>query len=220
MPRSARWSSATSGRRPAGTSRSSSSSSARGSRGDRRPVPPPIPGWFTSTMLAINIVVGGTMVFTLLALFASSAGSAGALREQDKSENLLLNILPRSIADRLKAETQPIADHRRRRRSSSPTSSTSRRGRSSAAGRGRRLPRPSVQPLRRLAERYGVEKIKTIGDCYMVAAGVPTPRTDHARALALLALDMLEDVRSSERGRGPRPRAPGSASIPARWWPA
>ena len=46
--------------------------------------------------------------------------------------------------------------------------------------------------LDELAERYGVEKIKTIGDCYMVAAGVPTPRPDHARALALMALDMLE----------------------------
>ena len=41
-----------------------------------------------------------------------------------------------------------------------------------------------------LAERYGVEKIKTIGDCYMVAAGVPSPRPDHARALALMARDM------------------------------
>ena len=42
-----------------------------------------------------------------------------------------------------------------------------------------------------LAERYGLEKIKTIGDCYMVASGVPDPRPDHAQALALLALDMV-----------------------------
>jgi guanylate cyclase len=49
-----------------------------------------------------------------------------------------------------------------------------------------------------LAERYGLEKIKTIGDCYMVAAGVPTPRPDHARALALMALDMLEAMRSAD----------------------
>ena len=49
-----------------------------------------------------------------------------------------------------------------------------------------------------LAERYGLEKIKTIGDCYMVAAGVPTPRPDHARALALMALDMLEAMRSND----------------------
>jgi guanylate cyclase len=43
-----------------------------------------------------------------------------------------------------------------------------------------------------LAERYDVEKIKTIGDCYMVVAGVPNPRADHARALALMALDMRD----------------------------
>src|SRR5437763_1481531 len=49
-----------------------------------------------------------------------------------------------------------------------------------------------------LAERYGLEKIKTIGDCYMVAAGVPTPRPDHARAVALMALDMLEAMRSAD----------------------
>jgi guanylate cyclase len=47
-----------------------------------------------------------------------------------------------------------------------------------------------------LAERYGLEKIKTIGDCYMVAAGVPSPRPDHARALALMALDMQAAMRS------------------------
>ena len=41
-----------------------------------------------------------------------------------------------------------------------------------------------------LAERYGVEKIKTIGDCYMVAAGVPSPRADHAQVLAQIALEM------------------------------
>jgi adenylate cyclase len=41
-------------------------------------------------------------------------------------------------------------------------------------------------------DRYGVEKIKTIGDCYMVAAGIPKQRPDHAHALAGLALEMRE----------------------------
>ena len=49
-----------------------------------------------------------------------------------------------------------------------------------------------------LAERYDVEKIKTIGDAYMVAAGVPSPRPDHARALALMALDMVDAMRSRD----------------------
>lgn len=43
-----------------------------------------------------------------------------------------------------------------------------------------------------LAERHGVEKIKTIGDAYMVAAGLPEPRPDHAEVMADMALDMLE----------------------------
>jgi class 3 adenylate cyclase len=43
-----------------------------------------------------------------------------------------------------------------------------------------------------LADKYGVEKIRTIGDNYMVAAGVPVPRDDHARALCAMALEMLE----------------------------
>ena len=75
-------------------------------------IPPPIPGWFTTTMLALNIAVGGAIVFTLLAVFDKQRRDAlAALRvEQAKAENLLLNILPRSIADRLKDETQPIAD--------------------------------------------------------------------------------------------------------------
>ncbi len=48
-----------------------------------------------------------------------------------------------------------------------------------------------------LVERYDLEKIKTIGDCYMAAAGIPSPRPDHARALALIGLDMLDAVQSS-----------------------
>jgi adenylate cyclase len=65
----------------------------------------PLPAWFRSMMLALNVVVGGTIVFTLLALFAKQRQDAlGALRsEQERAESLLLNILPRSIAEKLKA---------------------------------------------------------------------------------------------------------------------
>ena len=48
----------------------------------------------------------------------------------------------------------------------------------------------------RLADKYGCEKIRTIGDNYMVAAGVPTPRDDHAHAIASMALEMLEYART------------------------
>jgi adenylate cyclase len=165
------------------------------------PIWTPLPLWFTSTMLALNIAVGGTIVFTLLAVFASQRRDAlAALRqEQAKSENLLLNILPRSIADKLKAETQPIADH-------FGSASILFADVADFTPWSERLPPAEVvgyldrlfSHFDELAERYALEKIKTIGDCYMVAAGVPTPRPDHARALALMALDMLEAMCSRE----------------------
>ena len=165
------------------------------------PVWEPLPVWFTSTMLALNIAVGGTIMFILLAVFAKQRREAlAALREeQQKSEDLLLNILPRSIADKLKAETQPIADH-------FGSASILFADVADFTPWSERLPPAEVvgyldhlfSHFDELAERYGVEKIKTIGDCYMVAAGVPTPRSDHARALALMALDMVEAMREHE----------------------
>jgi adenylate cyclase len=164
-------------------------------------ITPAPPGWFTSTMLALNVVVGGTIVFTLLALFAQQRRDAlNALRsEQAKSENLLLNILPRSIAEQLKAQTQPIADQF----SSASilfadvvdfTPWTERREPAEVVGILDQL----FSHFDTLADRYGLEKIKTIGDCYMAAAGVPTPRPDHAQALALMALDMLDAMHASD----------------------
>jgi guanylate cyclase len=163
------------------------------------PIWSPVPGWFTSTMLAMNIAVGGTMVFTLLALFAKQRSDAlAALQvEQAKAENLLLNILPRSIADRLKADSQPIADQ------FGSASILFADVVDFTPWSERLTPDEVVGCLDHLfshfddlAEQYGLEKIKTIGDCYMVAAGVPEPRSDHARALALMALDMLDAMRA------------------------
>ena len=163
------------------------------------PVWDPPPNWFTSTMLAMNIAVGGTMVFTLLALFAKQRNEAlAALRvEQAKAEDLLVNILPRSIADRLKAEPRLIADQY-------TSASILFADVVDFTPWSERLTPDEVvgcldhlfRHFDELAERYEVEKIKTIGDCYMVAAGVPEPRPDHARALALMALDMLEAMRA------------------------
>ena len=173
-------------------------------------------------MLALNIAVGGAIVFTLLAVFARQRRDAlEALREeQAKAESLLLNILPRSIADRLKVETQPIADQF---------------GSASILFADVVGFTPWSEPLQpaevvgyldrlfshfdELAERDGLEKIKTIGDCYMVAAGVPTPRPDHARALARMALDMLKRC-ARTRTSGTSASSSGSASTRARSWPA
>jgi guanylate cyclase len=166
-------------------------------------VSPTVPEWFTSTMLALNVMVGGTIVFTLLAVFAAQRRNAlAALRaEQARAESLLLNILPASIADKLKAETQPIADQ-------FGSASILFADVVDFTPLAERLPPTEVVGVLDhlfshfdvLAERYGLEKIKTIGDCYMVAAGVPSPRPDHARALALMALDMQTAMRSGEIG--------------------
>jgi adenylate cyclase len=164
-------------------------------------VSPTVPRWFTTTMLALNVVVGGTIVFTLLAVFARQRREAlAALRdEQARAESLLLNILPRSIAERLKAETRTIADQ-------ISSASILFADVVDFTPLAEQLPPAEVVGMLDdlfshfdlLAERHGLEKIKTIGDCYMVAAGVPSPRTDHAHALALMALDMQRAMESAD----------------------
>jgi guanylate cyclase len=160
-----------------------------------------LPSWFESTMIALNVTVTGAVVFMLLVQFVRQREEALAeLRvEQDRAETLLLNILPRSIADKLKADTSTIADQFAAASilfadvvDFTPLSD-------------RLQPAEVVGILDDLfthfdllAERYDVEKIKTIGDCYMVAAGVPTPRADHARVMALMALDMRDAMRSQD----------------------
>ena len=160
----------------------------------------PIPTWFATTMLALNVAVGGAFVFTTLALFAKQRQDAlVALRAaQEQAENLLLNILPHSIANRLKASPQTIADQ-------FTAASILFADVVDFTPRAEHLPPGEVVGMLdelfshfdTLVERYQLEKIKTIGDCYMVAAGDPTFRADHARALALLGLDMLDAVRSA-----------------------
>jgi len=161
----------------------------------------PVPEWFSTLMLVLNVAVGGTIVFTLLALFAQQRHAAlAALRvEQDKAETLLLNILPRSIAEKLKGDAQTIAD-------SFTSASILFADVVDFTPLAQRLPPAQVVGILdrlftyfdSLAERYGLEKIKTIGDCYMVAAGVPTARDDHAEAIARMALDMREAMRDAD----------------------
>jgi guanylate cyclase len=150
-----------------------------------------LPRWFSTTMLALNVVVGGAVVFTLLAVFARQRQDA-----QDRAETLLLNILPRSIADKLKAKPQTIAD-------AFTSASILFADVADFTPMAERMePTRVVEMLDQLfghfddlAERHELEKIKTMGDCYMAAAGIPVPREDHARAVAFMALDMLEAVR-------------------------
>jgi guanylate cyclase len=159
-----------------------------------------LPIWFTSTMLALNVCGAGSVAFMLLASFASQRDTAlRALRaEQEKAEELLVNVLPSSIAERLKGSSRSIADH-------FESASILFADVVDFTPLARRLaPAEVVGVLDRLfsrfdtlVERHGLEKIKTIGDCYMAASGVPDPSPDHARKAALLALDMRDVVGTS-----------------------
>jgi PAS domain S-box-containing protein len=114
--------------------------------------------------------------------------------ERAKSEALLLNILPESIADELKAGTAVIADGVSEVTvlfadivNFTPLTASV-------------TPQKLVGLLDRifsafddLADRLGLEKIKTIGDAYMAVAGVPEHRPDHAQLAAEMALTMIEN---------------------------
>ncbi len=111
--------------------------------------------------------------------------------ERAESERLLLNILPAPIAERLKADSGVIAD----RFDSVSVLFSDIVGFTPLAES--LSPEEMVEWLNDvysafdvLVQEHGVEKIRTIGDGYMAAAGVPFEREDHARALVILALDM------------------------------
>lgn len=115
--------------------------------------------------------------------------------QQEQSERLLLNILPEEIANRLKRGDSTIADtfanatvlfadivgFTKMSARVSPTELVS-------------LLNEIFSTFDQLAETHGLEKIKTIGDAYMVVGGLPTPRSDHADAIAEMALDMLDAI--------------------------
>lgn len=156
-----------------------------------------LPLWFTSMLLALNVIGVAFIAFTLLSTFARQRNQAFTeLRaEQEKSEALLVNILPSSIAERLKAAGETIADH-------FDAASILFADLVDFTPLAERLPPDEVvgfldrlfSHFDSLVERHGLEKVKTIGDCYMASSGVPDPTPEHARKAALLALDMREVV--------------------------
>lgn len=119
-----------------------------------------------------------------------------ALRlEQEKSEQLLLNILPELIAKRLKQDQSAIAEHF----DDVTILFADIVGFTPLSARLKpielvNLLNQMFSTFDQLAERHGLEKIKTIGDAYMVVGGLPQPREDHAEAIAQMALDMQQAI--------------------------
>ena len=152
-----------------------------------------LPEGFIRFVLATTFLIVSVLVFRGFTYFINQRNKALVLlnEEQEKSDRLLLNILPKEIANILKNEQHIIANHIESVSilfadvvNFTPMSA-------------QMSPQELVELLNEvfsyfdtLVEKYDLEKIKTIGDCYMVAAGVPQPRADHATALANMALEM------------------------------
>jgi adenylate cyclase len=150
-------------------------------------------------LFALNLVGVAFGLVAATAWFARLVTTAEAEteRQRQRSERLLLNVLPEVIAERLKNGEENIADQFEA--VSVLFADIVGFTRLSMEKRTPEL----IEMLGRifsefdgLADRHGLEKIKTIGDAYMVVAGLPEPRADHASAMAEMALDMREAVRA------------------------
>jgi adenylate cyclase len=162
-----------------------------------RPNGADLPEAFVRTFDVLNVVVVSFVAMLLLVTFARGRDIA-----QARVEALLLNVLPADVAQRLQSDPHSIADHFDEVSILFAdvvdfTPLSSRLDAREVVGLLDRL----FTSFDELVDRYEVEKIKTIGDCYMVAAGVPRERPDHARALAALALEMRECAKRRLPGR-------------------
>ncbi len=124
-------------------------------------------------------------------------------QEQEKSDKLLLNVLPATIAIRLKNGETAIADHFDE---ASVVFIDIVDFTKSSVGVD---PKQVVEVLNELytkldtiGQKHGLEKIKTIGDCYMAAAGVPQPNQDHAKMAAKFAIESMKTIQDYDTGGG------------------
>lgn len=160
--------------------------------------------WVADRLVALNVVVFVTTVAGICWYYTLAVTLARrALREEfRRSEALLHNVLPVAVADRLK-EQDTIAD-----RFDACTVLFADMAGFTAWSAGME-PEELVRRLNaifsaydEMAEELGLEKIKTIGDAYMVAAGIPEARPDHAQAMARMALRMRSYVEDLRRDTG------------------
>jgi guanylate cyclase len=159
--------------------------------------PAALPIGFVVTFFALN--VAGVMVsaYVMLAYFVEQRERAHRelQAERERSERLLLNVLPEPIAERLKVEPGVIAEHYE---SVSVLFADivgfTARSAVMAAAEIVTLLDEVFSAFDRLADAAGVEKIKTIGDAYMLVGGLPEPRPDHLAAVARTALAMRNEI--------------------------
>jgi adenylate cyclase len=147
-----------------------------------------------TSVAAFNLIAFGVLTFVVTVYFVRQRD-----RFQKQSDDLLHNILPDEIAVRLKGNSSMVAD-------SFESASvlfadvvdfTPMSAGMSAADLVTLLNR-IFTTFDAFVEELGLEKIKTVGDEYMVASGVPVPRRDHAEAVADLALRLRDHVATNE----------------------
>lgn len=164
------------------------------------------PNWAFTSGFVINTIAAWVLVIATVwsSLRETARAEAAMESEYRRSESLLANILPASIAERLKnPEHDVIADnyddasvlfadiagYTKRASDTAPTDLV------------RFLDRLYTD-LDALVDRHGLEKVKTSGDSYMVVSGVPQERPDHLEAIASFALDMADAVADLTDARG------------------
>jgi len=150
----------------------------------------PLPNIAILALFALNIAGIGQLTFLAVSYFRAQRDAA-----ERRSEKLLLNVLPEAIAARLKRGEEPIADHH------DDVTVLFADLAGFTVRSAHETPAETIAVLNEvfsvfdaLVNRYGLEKIRTIGDSYMVAAGVPVARPDHARAICAMALELRREV--------------------------
>ncbi|HET7522945.1 MAG TPA: adenylate/guanylate cyclase domain-containing protein [Acidimicrobiales bacterium] len=167
--------------------------------------PAALPTAFVVTFFVLNVIGTSLSSYVMLGYFVEQRERAhdALVAERARSERLLLNVLPAPIADRLKAGATGIAEHY------DDVSvcfadlvGFTEHSSVMAADELVALLDQIFTAFDHVAGAEGVEKIKTIGDAYMVAGGLPDPRPDHLEAVARTAFAMRDEVAAIARQTG------------------
>lgn len=156
-----------------------------------------IPTHVKDTYFLMNIMGTACILYAVMRYFQSQKERTlyELKLEQERSEKLLLNILPKSIANRLKDNDMRIADsHDAVTILFADIVGFTKLTATMPPAELVDLLSQLFSRFDRLADRYGLEKIKTIGDGYMVVGGAPVSLDNHASIIAQLALQMQEDL--------------------------
>jgi len=177
------------------------------------------PQWFLSLGFVVTTISACVMAVATVwyALRELRRAQEAVEVEYERSEALLANILPASIAERLKDPAHNIIADKYDDASVlfADIANFTERASDIAPDKLIRFLDRLYSDFDALVDKHGLEKIKVSGDSYMVVSGVPQPRPDHVEALADLALDMVETVSGLRDSRGnPLPLRIGLANGP------